>query len=106
MVKYVVLLKRRPEIDHDTFMKEWQGAHLDLIKQLPGLRRCVLNDPISVPNYAPDFDGLGILWFDSVEAAFEAFASPQGQATRQDTPRFADPDSVIRFFAEEVEDVS
>jgi len=102
MVKYVVLLKRRPDLGRATFLKTWQEEHLPIIQKLPGLRRVELNATVEAAGYVPDYDGIGVLWFDSVEAALEAFQSPQGLAARQDTPRFADPDSAVRFFAHEL----
>ena len=103
MVKYTILLKRRDSIDRATFLKLWREGHLPLIRQLPGVRRIELHEVIDAPNYPAQYDGLGLLWFDSVEAALAAFASPAGQAARQDTPRFADSSAAMRFFVEELE---
>lgn len=104
MVKYVVLLKRRPELDRETFRRLWQEEHLPLIRTLPGLRQVELNLATEAANYPPPYDGVGILWFDSVDAALAAFQSPQGQTVRQHTPTFADTSSVIRMFAEALEE--
>lgn len=101
MVKYVVLLNRRADLDRDAFLKRWHEGHLPLLEKLPGLRRCVLSSGVSAEGYQAPFDGMGELWFDSVEAALSAFNTPEGQAARRDTPEFADPDSVVRFFVEE-----
>jgi uncharacterized protein (TIGR02118 family) len=73
MVKYVVLVKRRPELDRETFRRRWQEEHLPLIRTLPGLRRVELNLATEVANYPPQFDGIGILWFDrSTDLAFQS----------------------------------
>jgi len=103
MVKYVILLKRLESIDRETFLKMWREGHLPIISQLPGVRKIELHAMLDAPNYPPEYDGLGMLWFDSVEAALAAFASPVGQAARQDTPRFADSSGAMRFFVEEWE---
>jgi uncharacterized protein (TIGR02118 family) len=103
-VKYVVLLKRRPELDRETFRRLWQEEHLPLIRTLPGLRQVELNLTTEVANYPPQFDGVGILWFDSVDAALAAFQSPQGQTVRQHTPTFADSAAAIRMFATSLEE--
>ncbi len=103
MVKYTILLKRHDSIDRATFLKLWREGHLPIISRLPGVRKIELHEVIDVPNYPAQYDGLGILWFDSVEAALAAFASPAGQAARQDTPRFADSSAALRFFVEELE---
>jgi uncharacterized protein (TIGR02118 family) len=104
MVKYVVLVKRRPELDRETFRRLWQDEHLPLIRALPGLRRVELNLATEVANYPPQFDGVGILWFDSVDAALAAFQSPQGQTVRQHTPTFADSGAAIRMFVTSLEE--
>jgi uncharacterized protein (TIGR02118 family) len=103
MVKYTILLKRRGTIDRATFLRLWREDHLPLISQLPGVQKIELHEVVDVPNYPSDYDGLGMLWFDSVEAALAAFASPEGQAARQDTPRFADSGAALRFFVEVME---
>lgn len=102
MVKYIVLLNRRSDIDKKTFLERWHKGHLPLLENLPGLKRCVLSSSISTPDYESLFDGMGELWFESVDAALDAFNTPAGEAARRDTPEFADPDSVVRFFVEEL----
>lgn len=103
MVKYVILLKKRASIDRETFLKMWREGHLPIISQLPGVHKIELHATVDTPDYPSDYDGVGMLWFDSVEAALSAFASPIGQAARQDTPRFADSTGALRFFVEELE---
>jgi len=102
MVKYVILMKKAASIDHETFLKMWREGHLAIIRQLPGLRKIELHALVDAPNYPSSYDGMGMLWFDSVEAALAAFASPIGQAARQDTARFADSSGAMRFFVEEL----
>ena len=104
MVKYVILLKRRDSMDRETFLKAWKEGHLPIIKQLPGVRKIELHAVADAPNYPSAYDGMGLLWFDSVEAALAAFASPVGQAARQDTPRFADSTGAMRFFVDVLEE--
>ncbi len=103
MVKYVVLLKKLDSLDRETFLNRWQEGHLPILSQLPGVRKIELHATLGVPDYPSVYDGIGMLWFDSVEAALAAFASPIGQAARQDTPRFADSANAKRFFVEELE---
>ena|SRR5579864_5435976 len=103
MVKYVILLKRRDSLDRDAFLEQWREGHLALLRQLPGIRKIELHEIVNTPNYPSAYDGIGILTFDSVEAALAAFASPLGQTVRQDTPRFADSAGAMRFFARDLE---
>jgi uncharacterized protein (TIGR02118 family) len=103
MVKYVVMLKRLASLDQEAFLKTWREDHLPIISQLPGVRKIELHAVVDAPNYPSNFDGVGMLWFDSVEAALAAFASPTGQGARQDTARFADSSGAMRFFVEALE---
>jgi uncharacterized protein (TIGR02118 family) len=103
MVKYVILLKRRDPLDKQTFLELWQEGHLPILRQLPGIRKIELHEIVNTPNYPSDYDGIGLLSFDSVEAALAAFATPIGQAARQDTPRFADSAGAMRFFVTDLE---
>jgi uncharacterized protein (TIGR02118 family) len=49
----------------------------------------------------PPFAGLGELWFDSVEAAAAALATPEWQAVLDDAATFMDLDHVTAAWAEE-----
>ena len=104
MIKYVILLKRRPDIDHATFLRIWHDEHVPLLRQLPGIRGIELLDTLDVPDYVSGYDGVGLLSFDSMEAATAAFASPAGQAARRHTPTFADSSGALRLFAHVLED--
>ena len=101
MVRYIVLVKRRADLDRETFLRLWTQDHAALIGRLPGLRRYQFGPTLPAPGYEPEYDGIGQLWFDSVEAALAAFQSPAGQAARADTLHFADTEAVRRFFAED-----
>lgn len=103
MVKYVILLKRSDSLDRDTFLEQWREGHLAILRQLPGIRKIEMHEIVNTPNYPSDYDGIGLLSFDSVEAALAAFASPIGRAARQDTQRFADSAGAMRFFAKDME---
>lgn len=101
MVKYVVLFRKRPEWDREAFLRYWREEHVPLIARLPGLRRYVISPAVPVEGYPPAYDGMAELWFDSAEAALAALGAPQGAAARADTQKFADPASILRFFAQE-----
>ncbi len=98
MVKYVVLLRRGQDVSHEEFLRHWRDVHAPLILKLPGLRRVSLHPVVPAPGYSPPFDGLGELWFDSVEGALAAFNTEEGRATRADTPTFADSTAAVRLF--------
>lgn len=75
MIKRVSLVRRKEGMSREDFLAHWMGAHADIVKQLPGLRglRFGVVERWS-PNGQP-WDGVGELWFDSVEAAERAFAT-------------------------------
>jgi uncharacterized protein (TIGR02118 family) len=57
------------------FAAHWMGPHAAIAKQLPGLRglRFGIVRAWSPPDAA--WDGIGELWFDSIDDAVSAFAS-------------------------------
>lgn len=75
MIKRVSLVRRKPEWTHQAFIAHWMGPHADIVRQLPGLRGLRFG---VVQQWTPDaafWDGVGELWFDSIEAAHAAFAA-------------------------------
>lgn len=62
-------------MSRDEFLAHWMGPHADIVRQLPGLRGLRFG---VVQRWTPGdaaWDGVGELWFDSVEAADAAFAT-------------------------------
>jgi uncharacterized protein (TIGR02118 family) len=75
MIKRVSLVRRRDGMSREEFLAHWLGPHADIVRQLPGLRGLRFG---IVQRWTPDdaaWDGVGELWFDSVEAADAAFAT-------------------------------
>ena len=72
----------------DEFVRYYLEKHVPIAKQLPGLRNYVVNDAIARPGKEPTFDGASELWFDSLDAYHQAFASPQGRLTSEDSDKF------------------
>ena len=75
MIKRVSLVRRKPEWTHEAFIAHWTGPHAEIVKQLPGLRGLRFG---AVQRWTPDnaaWDGIGEIWFDSIEAADKAFAT-------------------------------
>ena len=75
MIKRISFIRRKEGMTPDEFYAHWTGPHADIVKQMPGvrgLRYC------RVTSWTPEeahWDGVGELWFDSVEAAKAAFAA-------------------------------
>lgn len=91
MLKFMVVLYRRPELTHDEFRRHLEQVHGPLAKNLPGLRKytqnCVVADRT---RKLPGWDAIVELYFDDWEAMEAAWASPQGAASDADLPAFAD----------------
>jgi uncharacterized protein (TIGR02118 family) len=90
MIKVVVALNRRPDLSVDQFREHFYSTHIDLLRQLPGLRRLVVDLSLPGPDAEPAYDGFGEDWFDDVEAMQQAFGSPAGQAVMADAANFLD----------------
>jgi uncharacterized protein (TIGR02118 family) len=86
--KHVGFLTRKPDQSVEQFQSHWHDVHSELARRIPGLRGYVLN-PIDRTRYpqAP-VDGFSELWFDSEEAAAEAFETPEGKACFEDVENF------------------
>jgi uncharacterized protein (TIGR02118 family) len=89
MLKAVFLLPRRGDLSHDEFLEFWQSTHADLVRALPGLRRCVFSEAIAGPGLEM-YDGMVEIWWDHVEAVREAIRSPEGRACEESLAHFVD----------------
>jgi uncharacterized protein (TIGR02118 family) len=75
VIKRVSLVRRRRELSREQFLEHWMGAHAEIVRQLPGVRGLRFG---AVEEWSPaeaGWDGVGEVWFDSVEAAQAAFAT-------------------------------
>ena len=75
MIKRVSLLRRKDGMSREEFFAHWTGPHADIVRQLPGIRGLRFG---KVQSWAPAeaaWDGVGEVWFVSVEEAQKAFAT-------------------------------
>ena len=91
MLKFMVVLSRRPDLTSAQFFYHLQQVHAPLAKSLPGLKYYKQNhvtpDPKRKP---PGWDAIVELYFENREAMEAAWASPQGAASDADLLLFAD----------------
>jgi uncharacterized protein (TIGR02118 family) len=91
MLKFMVVVYRRPELTHEQFRRHMQEIHGPLARNLRGLRKYVQNfvceDPKRRP---PGWDAVVELYFDGWQSMEAAWASPQGAASDADLAAFAD----------------
>lgn len=91
MLKFMVVLFRRPDLTADQFRRHLVHVHAPLAKVLPGLKKYRQNYAVASLNRKhPGWDAIVELYFESRDAMEAAWASPQGAASDADLPLFAD----------------
>ena len=98
MVKFTILLRRKPSMTHDAFVAYHRERHAPLFCALPAVRERVRRYvqshtvPESIPGLPPvTFDGITELWFDDVAGLEAVFASQSYLETiRPDEAKFLD----------------
>jgi uncharacterized protein (TIGR02118 family) len=98
LIKRMSLLRRRADVDAETFEREWRVEHARLVKLMPGIegyrqnlvieRQVVKGTPCAYDELP--VDGVVELWFTSTESLNNAFASPQGVQTMKHAESFID----------------
>ena len=72
MVKYIAMIRRKPGISRDDFLRHWREVHGPMFLEFgpPDLRKYVQNHPIEAPGIEveSDVDGVVEIYFDNVEA--------------------------------------
>jgi uncharacterized protein (TIGR02118 family) len=83
MLKVISLLKRKEGMSLEEFRKWAMEEHPKLGKKMPGMRHyrmsVVLQDDPALPA-----DAVSEFWFDNNEARLAAFATPEGEAAKND----------------------
>jgi uncharacterized protein (TIGR02118 family) len=89
VIKRISLVRRKEGMSREEFLAHWMGPHCDIVRQLPGLRGLRFGVVLGWTPEEAAWDGVGELWFDSVEAAEAAFASdPVRSLLAEDRPSF------------------
>jgi uncharacterized protein (TIGR02118 family) len=89
LIKRMSILKRRPDVDTETFQREWTEVHSELVRKLPGVEGYTQNLVIdrmiergkSAAYEEIPIDGIVELWFRDIPSLEAAFASSVGQNT-------------------------
>ena len=91
MLKFVVVLYRKPDLSPQQFHAILRGEHAVLAERLPGLRRYVQNHVVSDPSRAhPGWDAVVELWWDDWEAMEAAWGSDAGRRATSHLSEFVD----------------
>jgi uncharacterized protein (TIGR02118 family) len=75
MIKRVSLLRRKDGMSREEFFAHWTGPHAHIVQQLPGIRGLRFGKVQSWTPQEAAWDGVGEVWFDSIEEAEKAFAT-------------------------------
>jgi uncharacterized protein (TIGR02118 family) len=94
MIRLVAMLPRRTDLTHEQFLDHWLNSHAPLIAGC-GLssfvKRYEQHIVVRVPGWPePEFDGITIQWYDSVEDFAASLQHPDNALIREDEPRFLD----------------
>ena len=91
MVKFVVVLYRKPGTSRAEFRRYLEDVHGPRAEAIPGLRRYVQNHVADDPRRDhPGWDAVVELSWDDRDAMERGWASPEGMAATADLEAFAD----------------
>lgn len=86
LIKRMSLLKRHPDVNAETFHREWLEVHAKFVQSIPGIEGYVQNLVInrsekgkSVSYEDIPIDGIVELWFENTDTLKNAFSSPAGR---------------------------
>ena len=100
MVKLIALFKRPDDVA--AFEQHYNDVHLPLIRQVPGLRKLVVNSVWGAPRGEPAYYRVAEMWFDDRASFDKAMASDENRVAGKDLMSFA-RDVVTMIFVESQE---
>jgi uncharacterized protein (TIGR02118 family) len=117
MVKFVYVVRRRPDFSPEAFRKYWLENHGPLVRKLAQALRAkryvqshTLDTPLNqvarqIRGAQAPYDGVTELWFDKLDDLLAAAQTADGQqanaALAQDEAKFCDLPNCSVFFTEE-----
>jgi uncharacterized protein (TIGR02118 family) len=91
----VTVLYGKPD-DPTAFEDHYASTHLALVAKMPGMRRFEHGHVVGTHDGGPPpYYRIAELWFDSEEELLAAMATPEGEATAADVPKFASGGATI-----------
>ena len=98
MIKFTILLARKPSLTHAEFVAHHRDVHAALFMSVPAVRETVRRYvqqhaiPAELPGMPPaKYDGITELWFDDIGALARCFSDPEYLArVRPDEESFLD----------------
>jgi uncharacterized protein (TIGR02118 family) len=108
MIRLITLLVRKPGTTHDEFLAHWHERHGPLVRSLASAKyiRRYEQHPAAWPpagseRAEPEYDGVTIQWFDSVESFWAHLAEPDSKLMMADVERFLDSSKLDWVLCEE-----
>jgi uncharacterized protein (TIGR02118 family) len=104
MLKFMVVIYRRPDLSEEQFRRHLKEVHGPLAKKLPSLKKYVQNyvSDDDAKREHPGWDAIVELYFKDRESMERAWDSPEGAASDADLPLFADLKRTTWSVVEEV----
>jgi len=118
VVTLVFVLHRRPGLAEEEFHRYWREQHAPLVRKHAdalGIRRYSQMHTLDTPFtevirssrecQTSDYDGVALVWFDSLDALGAAATTPEGQAAGaallEDEQRFLDLERCLIWLTED-----
>ena len=102
IVKFIIMMPKRDDMSRDDFMYRWRDVCVPAAKQLPGLRRYVINPVLPAEGGSElTCQVTAEMWFDDAAAEQAAFVSKPGQEIMADLAEFADVNRLVMSVVEE-----
>lgn len=91
MLKFIVVLYRRPDLTREEFFANLREEHGPMAERIPGLRRYVQNHVLPDPNRKhPGWDAVVEMYWDDWAAMEEAWQTPEGKTATDHLQTLAD----------------
>jgi uncharacterized protein (TIGR02118 family) len=91
MIKFMVVLYRRPDLTPEQFREYFRKVHGPLAESIPGLRKYIQNFAMPDPRRPhPGWDAVIELYFDDRESMEGAWHTPEGRAATDDLANCTD----------------
>ncbi len=103
MYKLVTLFKLKPGTDIEAFERHYREVHIPLASRLPGLKRYTRSLVRPSSHHPAPFYRVAQLYFEDYDSLRRALASPESQATLQDSGFFSQVEDLVQLIAEEEE---
>jgi uncharacterized protein (TIGR02118 family) len=100
-MKVIFVIYKRKGLTHEESLAQWnEQRHTSIVRRLPGLLKWVQNHAAAARGESAA-DGVGEMWFDSVEAMETAMRSPEMVAAVEDAERFLDMEKTYAVIVDE-----